>query len=92
MAEAYFQASQRRIGLLYHRNSLVIAQCSFLTAVYLMSTMQILAAWKCFVQAGTQCLAWLTLASTSDRRNLELAWFFYLAEIALKRITHNVVS
>lgn len=60
MAESYFQASQRRIGMLYHHNSLVIAQCSFLTAVYLMSTMQILAAWKCFVQAGTQCLAWLT--------------------------------
>jgi hypothetical protein len=60
MAEAYFQASQRRIGMLYHHNSLMIAQCSFLTAVYLMSTMQILAAWKCFVQAGTQCLAWLT--------------------------------
>jgi hypothetical protein len=30
--------------------------------------------------------------STSDRRNLELGWFFYLAEIALKRIIHNVVS
>jgi hypothetical protein len=33
-----------------------------------------------------------SLASTSDRRNLELGWFFYLAEIALKRIIHNVVS
>jgi hypothetical protein len=30
--------------------------------------------------------------STSDRQNLELGWFFYLAEIALKRIIHNVVS
>lgn len=60
MAESYFQASQRRIGMLYHQTSLVVAQCSFLTGVYLMSTMQILPAWKCFVQAGTQCLVWLT--------------------------------
>ena len=30
--------------------------------------------------------------SNSDRQNLELGWFFYLAEIALKRIVHNVVS
>jgi hypothetical protein len=60
LAEAYFQASQRRIGMLYHQNSLAATQCSFLTAVYLMSTMQILAAWKCFAQAGAQCLAWLT--------------------------------
>src|ERR1700733_23702 len=55
-AETYFLASQRRIGMLYHQNSLVAAQCSFLTAVYLMQTMQILAAWKCFVQASSQCL------------------------------------
>jgi hypothetical protein len=59
MADSYFQASQRRIGILYHKNTLVVAQCTFLTAVYLMSTMQILASWKCFVQAGTQCVAWL---------------------------------
>jgi hypothetical protein len=58
-AEMYFLASQRRIGMLYHQNSLVAAQCSFLTAVYLMQTMEILAAWKCFVQASSQCLGWL---------------------------------
>ncbi|CAI4217750.1 unnamed protein product [Parascedosporium putredinis] len=57
-AEAYFQAAQRRIGLLYHDNSILAVQCSFLTAVYLMSTMRILAAWKCFAQTGTQYLAW----------------------------------
>ena len=58
-AEVYFQAAQRRIGMLYHDNSLLAVQCSFLTAVYLMSTMRILAAWKCFAQTGTQYLAWL---------------------------------
>lgn len=30
--------------------------------------------------------------SNDDRQNLELGWFFYLAEIALKKIIHNVVS
>lgn len=45
--------------MLYHENSLVAVQCAFLTGVYLMSTMQILAAWKCFVQAGTQCFSYL---------------------------------
>jgi hypothetical protein len=59
MAEAYFQASQRRLGMLTHESSLVSIQCTFLTGVYLMSTMRIMAAWKVFVQAGTQCLAYL---------------------------------
>lgn len=45
--------------MLYHENSLVAVQCAFLAGVYLMSTMQILAAWKCFVQAGTQCFSYL---------------------------------
>lgn len=58
-AEAYFQASQRRIGMLYHENTLVAAQCSFLTAVYLMSRLEVLAAWKSFVQASSQCLGWM---------------------------------
>ncbi|KAL1960921.1 hypothetical protein VTO42DRAFT_5905 [Malbranchea cinnamomea] len=59
VSKMYFQAAQRRIGMLYHENSLVAVQCAFLTGVYLMSTMQILAAWKCFVQAGTQCFSYL---------------------------------
>jgi hypothetical protein len=59
-AEAYFQASQRRIGMLHHENSLAAIQCAFLTGIYLMSTMQILAAYKCFVQASTQCLMYLS--------------------------------
>jgi hypothetical protein len=33
-----------------------------------------------------------SLVSNNDRQNLELGWFFYLAEIALKRIVHNVIS
>lgn len=51
--------AQRRIGMLYHSNSLLAVQCSFLTAVYLMTTFRIMAAWKAFSQAGTQCVGWL---------------------------------
>ncbi|RDW73246.1 hypothetical protein BP6252_07153 [Coleophoma cylindrospora] len=189
VAEAYFQASQRRIGMLYHENTIVAAQCSFLTAVYLMSKLEILAAWKSFVQASSQCLGWMksqgwqrdtnilrdddtemdvapglardrkrlhdrhveeslywsclkselevrfelslpgsglcemdyphlfpdppsavpeqdgtspedseaswssprTLNQNTDRQNLERAWYFYLAEIALKRMINNVL-
>ncbi|KAH8694481.1 hypothetical protein BGZ61DRAFT_352352 [Ilyonectria robusta] len=58
-AELYFQMAQRRIGMLYHSNSLLAVQCSFLTAVYLMTTFRIMAAWKAFSQAGTQCVGWL---------------------------------
>ena len=33
-----------------------------------------------------------SLLSSSDQQNQELGWFFYLAEIALKRIVHNVLT
>lgn len=75
IADAYFCASQRRIGMLYHENSLIATQCSFLTAVYLMMTMQIFASWKCLVQAGSACLAWSTsqgrMSSTGHLRATE---------------------
>ncbi|KAL3482169.1 hypothetical protein BJX99DRAFT_252883 [Aspergillus californicus] len=154
-AEAFFQASQRRIGMLYHQSSLTAIQCSFLTAVYLMNTFRILAAWKAFSQAGTQCVAWLTShghvqswsrfsdwdprtadarptgqtsigeslelcielglsgsslnempyphvypsppslglsATRPGKEDLERGWFFYLAEIALRRIMNDALS
>jgi hypothetical protein len=43
---------------------------------------------------GSPEVAWSSprsLVSSSDRQNQELGWFFYLAEIALKRIAHNVI-
>jgi hypothetical protein len=43
---------------------------------------------------GSSDAAWSSprsLVGSSDRQNQELGWFFYLAEIALKRIVHNVV-
>jgi hypothetical protein len=65
-AELFFEASQRRIGILYCENSLISTQCAFLTGVYLMYTLRIMAAWKSFVQAGTQCLAYLTSRRLMD--------------------------
>ncbi len=62
-AKTYFKAAQKRIGMVYHENTLLAVQCSFLTALYLMSTMDIFAAWKSFSQAGTQCLGWLASQS-----------------------------
>ncbi|RHZ70707.1 hypothetical protein CDV55_103909 [Aspergillus turcosus] len=68
-AELYFHASQRRIGALYCENSLLAAQCAFLTGVYLMYTMRIMAAWKAFVQAGTQCLGYFASRGLIDTRS-----------------------
>ncbi|KAH8649797.1 hypothetical protein BX600DRAFT_441899 [Xylariales sp. PMI_506] len=58
-ADRFFRAAQKRIGLVHHENSLSGLQCSFLTSVYLMSSLNIFAAWKSFSQAGTQCIGWL---------------------------------
>ncbi|RMJ19150.1 hypothetical protein CDV36_001248 [Fusarium kuroshium] len=65
-AELYFQMAQRRIGMLYHSNCLMAAQCSFLTAVYLMTTFRIMAAWKEFSQAGSQCVGLLVAGGSLD--------------------------
>lgn len=59
VTQAYFQASQRRIGMLHHENSILAGQCCFLTGVYLCSVNQILSGWKSFVHASNICLALL---------------------------------
>lgn len=58
LGEYYFREAQRRLGVLTCENSLVAAQCGFFTGVYLMYTLRILAAWKAFINAGTQCLGY----------------------------------
>jgi hypothetical protein len=69
-ADVYFQASQRRMGMLLHENSLLATQCSFLTGVYLMSTMRILAAWKSFAQASTQLQGYLMSTGRTEQRSV----------------------
>ncbi|KAJ2896809.1 hypothetical protein MKZ38_005219 [Zalerion maritima] len=161
LAESYFLASQRRMGLVYHETTPLSVQCTFLTAVYLMTTHRILSAWKCFSQAGIQMLGWLLSRNQEtetpynksiaeslywsclkselelrtelglpgsglnemnypnlyptppspgsvemagsgsgrnaaieifQRQNLEAGWFFYLAEIALRRTMNDALS
>ena len=65
--------------MLYHENTLIATQCSFFTGVYLMMTMRILAAWKSFVQAATQCLSYLL--SQGKFGDAEEAHYAYLARL-----------
>lgn len=68
-ADLYFQESQRHMGSLFCENSLIAVQCAFLSGVYLMYTMRIMAAWKAFVQASTQCLGYF-----ASRRRLRFSF------------------
>jgi hypothetical protein len=67
--------------MLYHQTSLLAIQCSFLSAVYLMSTFRILAAWKAFSQAGSQCVAWLTSHGLQGSMGESLYWSCLKSEL-----------
>jgi hypothetical protein len=67
--DLYFQGAQHHMGALYCGNSLISVQCAFLSGVYLMYTMRIMAAWKAFVQASTQCLGYF-----ASRRRLGFSY------------------
>ncbi|KAI9930957.1 hypothetical protein ASPWEDRAFT_178829 [Aspergillus wentii DTO 134E9] len=149
MARSYFEASQKRIGLLLSRNGILEAQCFFYSGVYLMTLQQPMAAWRFFVQAaaisqgfdfprkyqqsenkgltgarhdrvsqesvywtclkselevrmelslpgfGLQDLSYPTSFPSPPLENLEedaaRAWYYYLAEIALRRLANRVL-
>lgn len=56
LAEAWFVAAQKRIGiLLSHAGGVLEAQCFFFSAVYLMHTFRPFAAWPMFLQAIASC-------------------------------------
>jgi hypothetical protein len=56
LAEAWFAASQKRIGtLLSHGGGILEAQCFFFSAVYLMHTFRPFSAWPLFLQAIACC-------------------------------------
>ena len=54
-ANAYFNTSQKRIGTMLGRGGILEAQCFFFSGVYLMSVLQPIHAWRCFVQALACC-------------------------------------
>lgn len=65
-AEDFFNAAQKRMGLLLCRSSEIEAQCFFLAGVYLMATLRPLEAWKMFVQALTCCQAFTLDRNVKD--------------------------
>jgi hypothetical protein len=52
LASAFFEASQKRIGLLLRGGGVLGAQCFFYSGVYLMTIQQPMDAWRHFVQAA----------------------------------------
>ena len=55
IAEAYFNAAQRRLGTFIGSGGVLEAQCFFYSGVYLMSKLQPLGAWRLFCQALACC-------------------------------------
>lgn len=56
LGEAWFQASQMRIGMLLSSGGgLLEAQCFFFSGVYLMHVLRPVAAWSLFLQALASC-------------------------------------
>jgi hypothetical protein len=55
VAESYFNAAQRRLGMFIGSGGVLEAQCFFYSGVYLMNKLQPLGAWRLFCQALACC-------------------------------------
>ncbi|KAL1974323.1 hypothetical protein VTN31DRAFT_4527 [Thermomyces dupontii] len=149
LARAFFEAAQKRIGLLLRGGGVLEAQCFFYCGVYLMTIMRPMEAWRYFVQAAAitqgfdfprktmtpemmadlnarkqwaqqESMYWTCFKSELEvRMELSLpgfglhdlsypssfpsppsddleqdsarAWYYYLAEIALRRLANRVL-
>ncbi|KAL1965915.1 hypothetical protein VTN77DRAFT_5048 [Rasamsonia byssochlamydoides] len=149
LARAFFEASQKRIGLLLRGGGVLEAQCFFYSGVYLMTIQQPMDAWRHFVQAAAisqgfdfprkplspeimanaearrerasqESMYWTCFKSELEvRMELSLpgfglqdlsypssfpsppsdtleqdsarAWYYYLAEIALRRLANRIL-
>lgn len=68
-AMAFFQAAQKRLGLLLCSDeTLVAAQCFFLSGVFMMCTFQETKAWRYFMQALAHCQQLRFLSPKSQRQ------------------------
>lgn len=67
-AQIFFQAAQKRLGMLLCQTDLISAQCLFLSGVYMMCIHQPVYAWRFFSQALAMCqhLPFLRQAQTVD--------------------------
>ncbi|WYZ36819.1 hypothetical protein EsH8_II_000325 [Colletotrichum jinshuiense] len=73
-AQAFFQAAQKRLGILLSSDDIIAAQCLFLSGVYMMCVIQPVKAWKYFVQALASCQQFSFLTPEAQQRyhsNLE---------------------
>ncbi|KAL2207829.1 hypothetical protein CC79DRAFT_777950 [Sarocladium strictum] len=67
-AMAFFQAAQKRLGsLLCSDETLITAQCLFLSGVFMMCTFQETKAWRYFLQALAHCQQLSFLSPRSQR-------------------------
>lgn len=67
MAEVYFEAAQRRLGLL--QPSLMVVQCQYLAGLYAKFVVRPMRAWTLLETASTQLQTWLyAKALISDNR------------------------
>ncbi|EED15193.1 conserved hypothetical protein [Talaromyces stipitatus ATCC 10500] len=68
LAKVFFEASQKRIGLLMRGSGVLEAQCFFYSGVYLMTIQQPMDAWRHFVQAAaiSQGFDFLKRSLTTD--------------------------
>ncbi|KAK1254544.1 hypothetical protein MKX08_008539 [Trichoderma sp. CBMAI-0020] len=66
-SQIFFQAAQKRIGILLVRSDIVGAQCLFLSGIYLMMVFQPVYAWRFFSQALAACQHFPFLARAQNR-------------------------
>jgi hypothetical protein len=66
MAQSYFNAAQKRIGIITGTGGVLEAQCFFYSGVYLMSKLQPLKAWRLFTQALACCQEFACANSSYD--------------------------
>ncbi|KJK80050.1 hypothetical protein H634G_04289 [Metarhizium anisopliae BRIP 53293] len=65
-SQVFFQAAQKRIGILLTRSDITSAQCLFLSGVYMMMVFQPMYAWRFFSQALAACQHFPFLAKAQD--------------------------
>lgn len=67
-AQSFFQAAQKRLGVLLSSDDIIAAQCLFLSGVYMMCIFQPVKAWRYFVQALASCQQLPFLTPESQQR------------------------
>ncbi|OAA32334.1 C6 zinc finger domain protein [Moelleriella libera RCEF 2490] len=65
-SQAFFQAAQKRIGILLVKSDIVGAQCLFLSGIYMMMVFQPIYAWRFFSQALAACQHFPFLTKAQD--------------------------